>query len=162
MAERRIKKAVSKFPAVDLIGYAVSGVSFKVDLEHLNERAIQIDRNDLLRDTSTQRSDETPSIWQIEMHLGIKRNAQKKYAYHWDLSLLGVLKCDIPERVLDAAQLQDNILLNGCSLLYTTAREYLRSLTALALKGPILLPTVTFALMPSTKKQHKTKTMDSK
>lgn len=155
MAERGVKKYIAQMPAVDLLGYTVTDVSFHADMENIAPPPVIFDRNDIVRTTTTRYNKENLSIWQVGMDLGIKKEAQGKYAYNWNISITGVFKVNLPLDSLTIEELEKHVRLNGATLLYTTAREYLRSLSSPALKGAFILPTVTFFEAPSPKQAKK-------
>lgn len=139
------------------MGYAITDVVFHVNAENIEQLPVIFDRNDIERLTATRYNKDNLSIWQVEMELGIKKEAQGKYAYNWCIRLIGVFKVNLSVDSLSLDELEKHVRLNGATLLYTTAREYLRTLSSTAPKGAFLLPTVTFFEASPPKNQTKKK-----
>ena len=81
------------------------------------------------------------SSWSIDLDLSQQPDEKANVPYHFHVKLVGLFRCnaapgDIAPEVL--------VKINGSSVLYGIAREFLRSLTAVGPWGDLLLPTVSF------------------
>ena len=144
MAAVSVKKTAASFPAVDLLGYAITDVTFKSNIEGVEELSTVYKREDIDRKTAISCNSDSPEIWRVDLTLALKRKAWKCYAYNWSVSLIGVFKCNMPTADYPDDERERMVSQSALSILYTTAREYLRALSAPGIKGAFLLPTVSF------------------
>lgn len=89
-------------------------------------------------------NEDNPDMWMVTLELGLKE-VPSDFPYLWSLSLNGLFKAVImPKKEGHYEEIAPMIHNTGASILFSTAREYLRSATSACVCGSILLPTVSF------------------
>lgn len=88
------------------------------------------------------RSDNDPRQWRVTIRVAFKGADEKPAQYEGHIDVAGVftVSADVPDD-----QLLKLVAVTCPSLLYSTAREAIASLTARGLHGVFLLPSVSFA-----------------
>jgi len=99
---------------------------------------------------------EDPSRWRIDLEIGLSEQMDKSSVpYDLSLHLVGFFLCpgtkEAPEE--EVKKVVPLIYVQGASLLYALATEYLRNITAAGPYGPYLLPSYTF--VPSSLKSRR-------
>ncbi|MBN1332208.1 MAG: hypothetical protein JW971_00460 [Synergistales bacterium] len=90
---------------------------------------------------------EDPSRWRIDLEIGLSEQMNKAFVpYDFSLHLVGFFLCprtkELPEE--EVKKIVPLIYVQGASLLYALATEYLRNITSAGPYGPYLLPSYTF------------------
>jgi preprotein translocase subunit SecB len=111
-----------------------SSISWKIDVHHPSELGLP---------------------WIVELQINIDPSNGKSSPYKIRLTAVGVfvVSDDVPVEKIEAL-----LRINGGSMLYSSSREFLFSITARSPNGPIYLPTI--RILP--KKETSAKDQDSK
>jgi preprotein translocase subunit SecB len=86
---------------------------------------------------------EKKNRWKISLSVGLSQKVDRtKILYDFDLSLTGLFICPGTEELEEKKirMLAPVIYVNGSSILFATAREYLRNITSAGPYGPVILP----------------------
>lgn len=87
--------------------------------------------------------DDNPGMWRVALDLTDKDVDGETPRYHFRLRMIGFFRWTGGEQTeQDVAQI---VAVNGASILYSSAREYLLMLTSRTPWGQITLPTMSFA-----------------
>jgi preprotein translocase subunit SecB len=109
---------------------------------------------------SIMNNNEDPSRWKVSLTLGFSKDVDRtKIPYDIALSVEGFFVCPATGDGTDEQKkkLAPMIYVQGASLLYAMATEYLRNITAAGPYGPFILPSYSFApadLKVGQKKGH--------
>ena len=91
-------------------------------------------------------SNEDLTRWRIVLDItSVTDEDEPVPAYEIDLRCVGIFKAINPEG--DKDDIAKIVMVNGGSILYSAAREYLLGVTARAMWGPFMLPTVSLAAL---------------
>ncbi len=140
----------SCLPCVELLGYIVTNFSFSTAFAPDAKPLTSYCREDIQRHVAFMQNEEDSSVIRLDLDLSVSEESKKEYAYDWKLSISGLFKGAIP--LEDQNEEDTAITFTSCSsLLYSSAREYLRSATSIGAAGAILLPTTSFVESPRDK-----------
>ena len=84
---------------------------------------------------------DNPLIWRADLQVTMSGDNAKPFTYSGVICIRGIFEIhpDFPE-----VRRQELIRVNGASLLYGAIREMILNITSRSLKGPLILPTVSF------------------
>lgn len=140
-------------PCVELLKYAVTKFFFETNANALSELSIEYRREHIKRTTLLKKNKKEPLICCFELDLGVSEEAQEKYAYNWEISISGFFKCVAPIDKQDEKDFETT-LASCFSILYSSAREYLRNATSAGIRGSFILPTVSFVKYPQIQQEE--------
>lgn len=86
--------------------------------------------------------DDDPEVWRVTLDLTDKDVGGETPRYHFRLRTIGFFRWAADER--PAEDVAQAVAVNGASILYSSAREYLLMLTSRTPWGQITLPTMSF------------------
>jgi len=112
--------------------------------------------------SSLMNSRENRIKWKISLSAGLSSKVDKaKVPYDFSLTIDGFFRCPGMEEMVeeDISKIAPVIYVTGSSVLFVTAREYLRSITAAGPYGPLILPGHQFS--PSDLKDGKARSTSS-
>lgn len=87
--------------------------------------------------------DDQPGVWRVTLDIRDDDVGHEIPRYHFRLRVVGFFRWTAEERPED--QIAQLMAVNGTSMLYSSAREYLLMLTSRAPWGQLSLPTISFA-----------------
>jgi len=103
-------------------------------------------------ETNALTNDEIPRTYVVMLRIVIENKTGKIAPYDIDVGVVGRFKInkEIPE------EMRENLItVNGCSMLYSSIREQVMTLTARSVNGMLMLPTVNFQYKIENKKELK-------
>lgn len=145
-----------KSSALQLRRYIVTELSVSANRGFDPDKKVRLGLRDVVAQPECRGDEKKPREWQIVLKLKHSQSAESNSPYFFMIETVGffTVKESVPaERVAEFVQV------NGASVLYSTAREVLRSVMAMGPYLPILLPTVCF-YEPKRKAEGK-KTVES-
>jgi preprotein translocase subunit SecB len=95
---------------------------------------------------------DNPLIWRADLQIIMSCDKDKPFNYSGSVAIRGVFEIHphFPEN-----RREELIRVNGASLLYGAVREMILNITSRSLKGPFLLPTVSFIEAQEDKQQSR-------
>jgi len=90
-------------------------------------------------------SDEDPHRWRIilDIETGVKEEGGSIPPYDIGVQVVGYFSESLEDQTME--ERQDLVVINGGSILFSAAREFLLSVTGRSSRGPYKLPTIRFA-----------------
>ena len=127
--------------ALQLRHYIITELSLAANRAFDPEKKVQLGLHDVLGKPECRVDQKDPQEWQIVLKLKHSQSTESNSPYFFMIAMVGFFAVDksVPE-----AKVAEFVEVNGASVLYSTAREVMRSLMAMGPYRPILLPTVCF------------------
>lgn len=134
-----------------LEGYGIRAFSFSTDGEYDPENAIDYDGLKLNVEREYKTNTENPSLHFIKMKISAKPKEKGAFPYSISLDIGGIFEAR-PTETCTEDKLKAIMYINGATILYGVAREYIYMATCHNMCGPFMLPSVSFASSPSQQK----------
>jgi preprotein translocase subunit SecB len=125
-------------------------VSLEAVPEYLPDAAAKPRRHGVEMQLELATVDDSPGVWRVTLDIRHKDIDEETSRYHFRLRVIGFFRWSAeagPED--DTARV---VAVNGASILYSSAREYLLMITSRAPWGQLRLPTMSFADVAVTPK----------
>lgn len=132
-------------------GYGITDFSFTTDRDYDPEGEIDYDALNLNVERSYKTNIENPSLHFVRIKIFITPKEKGTFPYNISLDIGGVFEAKATERCPDE-KLKGVVYVNGPTILYGIAREYLFMATCHNMCGPFMLPSVSFAPQPPPQK----------
>jgi preprotein translocase subunit SecB len=87
--------------------------------------------------------DDSPGVWRVSLDIRSKDVDDEALRYHFRLRVIGFFRWCSEEQLEE--EVAHIVAVNGASILYSSAREYLLVITSRAPWGQLSLPTMSFA-----------------
>jgi preprotein translocase subunit SecB len=128
--------------------YVITEFNFQADItyKYSEEGGDKVDIADLTNSVKSYQRPDDLDRWLVELDLELPPSGQSKYPYSLKIVLVGFFCIDSSYPAVERV-----VRVNGPSMLFTAAREFVATVTG---RGPYLgmwLPTVSFAPPPATK-----------
>jgi preprotein translocase subunit SecB len=119
---------------IQLLDYKILRINF--DTQSMEEQSGEIEFNHAME---IFRAVEQGNTWLVRLDVQFKAAAEKAAPYIGEIAVVGTftLAHDFPEDKAEAM-----VFMNAGSILYGMAREILSNITARAVHGPLLMPTL--------------------
>ena len=121
--------------------YFVTDINVTANQTFDGSKEIGLRLSDVMAEPECTESDEDAREWQVRLRVSHLQDEKSNSPYFFTIELVGFFK--ILDRVPDE-RVERFISVNGASVLFSTAREVLRSVMANGPYDPVLLPTVCF------------------
>lgn len=142
-----------------LEGYGISSFSFSTNKDYNPETGINYDGLKLKVDRDYKTNVDDPALHLVEMKISVKSKKKGDFPYIIDIELGGVFEAKATEKCPEE-KLKGAVYINGASILYGVAREYIYMATCHNMCGPFMLPSISFAPDPkSSETQAKKKAL---
>lgn len=130
-----------KSSALQLRHYIVTDLSVTANQLFDPEKKVHLGIQDVVASPECTPDKKNPREWQIALRIKHSQNTDSNSPYFFMIEMVGffAVKESVPET--EVAKFAE---VNGASLLYTTAREILRTTMAMGPYRPLLLPAVCF------------------
>jgi preprotein translocase subunit SecB len=92
--------------------------------------------------------DDSPGVWRVSLDIRHKNVDEEAPRYRFRLRIVGFFRWSAEEQPEN--EIAQIVAVNGASILYSSAREYLLMITSRAPWGQLKLPTMSFADMAVT------------
>ena len=127
--------------ALRLKSYIVTDVNVSANRAFDPDKDVNLGIRDLIVEPDCRKDDKNPRDWRIFLCVKDAQNKDSNSPYSFRIELVGFFEVEesVPAKTLDVFA-----CVNGTSVLYSTAREVLRSLMSMGPYQPILLPAVCF------------------
>ncbi len=124
-----------------LKSYIVTDVNVSANPAFDPEKPVNLGIRDLIVEPECRPNEKNPRDWRIFLCVKDAQNKDSNSPYSFRIELVGFFEVEekVPVKTLDVFA-----CVNGTSVLYSTAREVLRSLMSMGPYQPILLPAVCF------------------
>jgi preprotein translocase subunit SecB len=127
--------------ALQLKQYIVTELSIAANRSFDPEKKVSLGMRDVVAEPECRADEKNPRQWQIFLRLKHSQNMESNSPYFFMIEMAGFFT--VGTSVSDD-QVMEFAKVNGASVLYSTAREILRSMMAMGPYLPILLPAVSF------------------
>ena len=84
---------------------------------------------------------ENPKLFAVKLRIVVENKEGKLAPYDVDVEAAGIFEV-LPSMPIE--EREEFVLINGCSVIFGAIRDQLLTLTSRSVRGPLLLPTVTF------------------
>jgi preprotein translocase subunit SecB len=129
-----------KSAQIEITDYFVSDLQFTANSEHDTNKPSKSSIEDIqITNQADQIGD--PRSWQITQRIAINAPSDRNAPYSFLLEIIGFIH--VADSVVET-NIERFVRINGASLVFSAAREIIRSATARGPYKSILLPTVTF------------------
>lgn len=133
-------------PPLNLESYFYSDVEIKPnkDYEHPEENTFNFSnvlvKCNVKRGTGVNSAGETNEHC-IYLHIQVEDGEKRQTPYRIECSVIGTFE---PHRQLPEELTEEIIIIQGATLLYSAAREFIMGITSRMMYGPMLIPTISF------------------
>ncbi len=127
--------------ALLLKSYIVTDVNVTANRAFDPTKDVNLGLRDLVVEPDCRKDEKNPREWRIFLRVKDSQNKESNSPYSFRIELMGFFSVDA---TVPAATLDVFACVNGTSVLYSTAREVLRSLMCMGPYQPILLPAACF------------------
>jgi preprotein translocase subunit SecB len=121
--------------------YVVTELTVTANRDFEPDKPVELGLEDLVSDPECDVSEENAREWQITLRMKHSQNTESNSPYFFMIELVGFFGVEdgVPDEMI-----AEFVRVNGSSVLYSTAREVLRSIMTMGPFLPIMLPTVCF------------------
>lgn len=118
-------------------------VSLEADPEYVPDAEARPQRHGVEMQLGLATVDDSPGVWRVSLDIHDKVIDEEASRYRFRLRVIGFFRWSTEGQPED--QVAQIVAINGASILYSSAREYLLMITSRAPWGQLSLPTMSFA-----------------
>lgn len=126
---------------IQLDNYFLSGFSYSINPDFDPEAPVRVKFSDITEDHETVLLQDAPSDWQVALKIGFSPSDDSNAPYSFSAEIFGFFS--VHDSITED-KVQSFVNANATSVLYSTLREIVYTITAKGPYFPLLLPTLCF------------------